>query len=283
MATAPAANILNGMDSVMQRHAITVREGPGPTLLFAHGLGTDQTVWDRLLPHLGPHRIVTFDHAGCGRAVATSTTTHGSLEDHARDLVAVADASCGAKPVLVAHSMSSTLAVLAVATMGARFEQIIMIAPSPCWLDDPPYRGGYGPADIDGFLQLMDQNFIGWAAAISGRAGGTADGSAYLDASLRRGDPSTVARLARLVFHSDVRALLPDVAVPVTIIDAESDGLVPRTAVDYMVAQLPDATLSRLPLVGHLPHLTAPAEVARAIEAAVGRAHGEGASRGTAC
>lgn len=275
--------MVHGMDGAAQRHAITVREGPGPTLLFAHGLGTDQSVWDRLLARLEPHRIVTFDHAGCGRAVSTSTTTHGSLDDHARDLVAVVDASCSAKPILVAHSMSSTLAVLAVATMGARFEQIIMIAPSPCWLDDPPYQGGYGPADIDGFLQLMDQNFIGWAAAMSSRAGGTADGSAYLDASLRSGDPTCVARLARLVFHADVRALLPAVDVPVTIIDAENDGLVPRAAVDFMAAQLPDVTLSRLPLVGHLPHLTAPAEVACAIEAAIGQTRGEGASRGAAC
>lgn len=271
------------MDSATQRHAVTVREGPEPTLLFAHGLGTDQSVWDRLLPHLGPHRVVTFDHAGCGRAASASASTHRGLEDHARDLVAVADACCEVPPVLVAHSMSSSLAVLAVAGMGARFEQIIMIAPSPCWLDDPPYRGGYGPADIDGFLQLMDQNFIGWAAAISGMAGGTPDGTAYLDASLRSGDPGSVARLARLVFHTDVRALLPAVTVPVTIIDTEHDGLVPSSAVDYMVAQLPDATLSRLSISGHLPHLTAPVAVAGAIESAIARRRSGGSVRGTAC
>lgn len=267
----------------MQRHAVMVREGPGPTLVFGHGLGTDQTVWERLRAKLAPHRTVSFDHAGCGRALVDASALHVTLDDYARDLVAVCTASCSEPPILVAHSMSATLAIIAVARLRARFAHVVMLAPSPSYLDDPPYVGGYTPADIDGFLRLMDQNFLGWATAISSRAGGTADGSAYLDASIRGSDPAVVGRLARLVFHADVRALLPAVDVPVTVIDAEQDGLVPTAAVDFLCAQLPDATLVRLPLAGHLPHLTAPAEVARAIEDVVARSRAAAPSRDAAC
>jgi sigma-B regulation protein RsbQ len=159
------------MLDVQRRNNVTV-QGAGPrTLVLAHGLGCDQNVWHHVAPLLArDHRLVLFDYVGSGRSDlgAYDPVRYGSLEGYARDLAEVARLA-GPAPVLVGHSISGALGVLASVAAPGLFERMVFLAPSPCFLNHPPdYFGGLNRADVDDFLALMDQNFLGWAKLFAG-------------------------------------------------------------------------------------------------------------------
>src|SRR5579871_2560826 len=156
--------------STFQRHNIHVVGDCGKTILFAHGYGCDQVMWRYLVPAFqGEYRVVLFDHIGAGRSdlSAYRREKYGTLDGYADDTLEIIDAVSGAPVIFVGHSVSAMIGVLAAIKRPSAFERLILVGPSPCYINQGDYVGGFTRADIDGLLQTLDENHLGWSRAMA--------------------------------------------------------------------------------------------------------------------
>lgn len=250
---------------VLQRNHV-VMEGDGhPPLVFAHGYGCDQQMWRFVAPAFtDTHRVVLFDHVGCGRSDmrAWSESRHGRLDGYAQDLAEILDAADLRDAVLVGHSVSSMIVMLAARLRPERVGALVMVTPSPRYLDDPPeYRGGFARADIEGLLDMIEHNMIGWADFLAPAVMG-ADSTPELTDELRASfcalDPVIARRFAEVTFLGDNRADLPQVRHPTLVLQVEHDAIAPAAVGQYVHAQVSGSQLVRIDGAGHCPHMTHP-------------------------
>lgn len=244
--------------------------GEGPPVLFVHGFGCDQNMWDRLRPMFaGDHQVIQYDLTGMGGSDYSSydTERHGRLEGHADDLIEILESLEVGPVVAVGHSVSAIIVALAAIKDPERFSAIVMIGPSPCYLDKPPYEGGFTREDIEGLLQAMEENYQGWAGQLATMVAGPEHKKAheYLEDRFCRNDPEIAKHFARVTFLSDNREDLPDVNVPTLIIQNTKDAIANPDVGDYVHASIPDSWLVTLDATGHAPHMTDPDAVAHAI------------------
>ena len=260
------------MTSKLQtRHNVTV-EGDGPlTLVFAHGFGCDQNMWRFLAPEYAKrYRTLRYDLVGSGASdlSAYDRTRHGSLRGHAEDALELIEAFGQGPVVFVGHSVSAMIGLVAGVDAPERIAAHVMLGPSPCYIDDGDYVGGFSRADIDSLLETLESNFLGWssnmAPAIMG-APDTPELGIELTNSFCRTDPDIAAHFARVTFLSDNRADLARLTAPTLILQCSDDIIAPRCVGEYMHRMLPAATLRVIDNVGHCPHLSAPEASARAI------------------
>jgi sigma-B regulation protein RsbQ len=260
-------------DDVLRRHAVRVTGDPdGPPMLFAHGFGCDQTLWRAVAPAFErDHRVITFDYVGAGNSdrAAYDPARYASLDGYARDVLEICAALDLRDVTLVAHSVSSMVAVLASIAEPDRFSDLILVTPSPRYLDDlPAYRGGFDRASIDGLLQMLDVNTMGWAAFLAPVVMGNRDRpelSANLEATFCSIDPVMARQFAQVTFLSDNRADLPGVTTPSLILQVSEDAVAPLEVGAYLHRQLRDSTLVTIDGTGHCPHVSHPAETIAAI------------------
>ncbi len=270
-------NPLPARGGVLERHAVTVA-GSGPPIVFAHGFGCDQTMWRHVAPAFAAdHTTVTFDYLGMGRSDrrAYDPRRYSSLGGYADAVLEICDALDLHDVTLVGHSVSATIAVLAALRAPARFRRLVLVAPSPCFVNHPPdYYGGFESADIDALLGLMDQNFVGWAghfAPVIARNADRGDLAGELHASFCSADPAIAREFAELTFRADNRADLAGVRVPSLILQCDDDAVAPIEVGRYMARQLPGSTLHVLHAEGHCPHLSHPRETIDAMRAFLAR------------
>jgi len=245
----------------------------GEVLLLAHGFGCDQTMYKRLLPYLEDRfRIVLFDHVGSGGSSLADydAVRYGTLDQYAHDLIEVCDALHLTDVTLVAHSFSSLVAVAAAIESPGVFRRMVLLAPTPSYIDDDSrgYEGGFSREDIDGLLESLDDNHLAWAAMMAPVIMKNPDSPELadeLEQSFCRVDPRVMRTFARVAFLSDVRALLPRVDVPTLIVQCTNDSLAPLSVGDYMESHMPGASVVVLQAQGHVPQVSAPGETARAI------------------
>lgn len=261
------------MDKVLTRNHVQVLGDSGPVVVLAHGYGCDQHMWRLVAPALAAsHRVVMFDHVGCGRSdlSAWSPQRHGRLQGYAQDVLEVCDALGLDRVAFVGHSVSAMIGALAAIERPALFERLVMIGPSPRYIDEPAsgYRGGFARADIEGLLDLMEHNMVGWASHLAPVVMNNPDRpelSAELAASFCASDPDIGRRFARLVFLSDNRADLPLVNVPTLVMQCSEDSIAPEAVGRFVHAQLRDSRFVQLRATGHCPHLSHPDETVAAI------------------
>lgn len=274
--------------AVLARHAVTTVGDPdGPVLLLAHGFGTGQDAWRRLVPHFPDHRVVLFDHLGSGRSdlSAFDHTRHGRLGGDADDVLDVLAALDLHDVTLVGHSVSAMVSVLAAAADPSRLSDLVLIAPSPRYVDDPAtgYTGGFSLEDVHELLASLDSNYYAWSAAMAPVVMGNPE-EPELAAELERGfvgtHPDAARTFARTLFLTDSRAVLPQVSLPTLVLQCQYDALAPVAVGDAVAAALPRAELVRMAATGHCPHVSAPEETAAAIRAHLARRRG-GPSAGT--
>ncbi|WP_407939740.1 alpha/beta fold hydrolase [Motilibacter deserti] len=265
--------------AVLARHAVTEAGSPdGPVLLLSHGFGTGQDAWRRLVPHFPDHRVVLFDHLGSGRSdlSAFDHERHGRLGGYAEDVLDICAALDLRDVTLVGHSVSAMVAVLAAAADPGRFAGLVLLAPSPRYVDDPEtgYTGGFSLEDIHELLESLDSNYYAWSAAMAPVVMGNPD-APELAAELERGfvgtHPDAARTFARTLFLTDTRAVLPRVDVPALVLQCRHDALAPLEVGDAVAASLPQGDLVRLEATGHCPHVSAPDETAAAIRAHLAR------------
>jgi sigma-B regulation protein RsbQ len=247
-----------------KRHRVTV-EGEGPaTLVFVHGFGCDQTMWRYVRPAFSSrYRTVAYDLLGCGQSdlSAYDFDKYATLHGHASDLVDIID-SCGRGPVfVVGHSVSAMIGVLADRQAPGRIAGHLMLGPSPCYIDEGDYVGGFSRADIDSLLETLEGNYLGWSGSMAPAIMGVPerpDLREELTNAFCRTDPKIAAHFARVTFLSDHRADLVDVDTPVLIVQCSEDLIAPVCVGEYLQRSLRHARLEVVENVGHCPHMSAP-------------------------
>jgi sigma-B regulation protein RsbQ len=267
--------------SVLDLHDVRVSGSGSRAIVFAHGFGCDQAMWRFVAPHFeDAFRVVTFDYIGMGGTDprAYDPEKYASLDGFAADVIAIAEALDLRDAVLVGHSVSAMIGAIAVRHAPGRFGKLVMVAPSPCYIDERApdgtliYRGGFEADQIDELLAFLDENHMGWSEAMAPTIVGNPDRPELgeeLTNSFCRTDPEIAKRFARATFLSDNRADLPNVRVPTLVLQCRDDLIAPDEVGVYTARHLPDATLVRLTATGHCPNLSAPEETTEAIRAFV--------------
>jgi sigma-B regulation protein RsbQ len=266
---------------LLARLAVT-RAGCGsPAIVFLHGFGTDQTVWREVAPRFaGRHEVVTYDQMGSGKSASRGldAARYHALGGYAEDLAAILDALDIPSCVVVGHSVSGMIGLLA-ARRTPRIAKLVMIASSPHYLNDEGYRGGFERADVDDLLSLMELDLQGWARAMAHTAlseAGRPDLVEELTYSFNHANPDLLRNFARATFLSDHRPLLSGCAIPTLVLQPYDDAIVPWEAAQHLASNLPDARLRRLAARGHFPQLSAAPEVIREISDFIARSSHEG-------
>jgi sigma-B regulation protein RsbQ len=255
---------------------VTGRED-GPVLMLAHGFGCDQHMWHRVRPGLArDFRLVLFDHVGAGRSdlSAWQPGRYATLDGYADDVLRIC-AELDLPPVVfVGHSVSAMIGVLAANKEPGRFSKLVLVGPSPRYVDDRGYRGGFSEADINELLDSLDSNYLGWSAAMAPVIMGNPERPELgeeLANSFCRTDPEIAGAFARTTFLSDNRADLAKVTVPTLVLQCARDVIAPPEVGAFVQAQIPGARLVTLPATGHCPQLSAPEATLAAIAAFAGQ------------
>ncbi len=215
------------------------------------------------------HSVIQYDLTGMGASDYHyyNPDRHGSLEGHADDLVEILDAIGGPPVIAVGHSVSATIAALASIKRPDLFAGLVMIGPSPCYVDKPPYKGGFSEDDIQGLLGTMDDNYRGWAGQLASMVAGqeNGDAEAQLNDRFCRNDPAISKHFAQVTFLSDNRADLPRIKTPTLILQSARDIIAQPFVGDYVHAQIPGSKLVTIDSNGHAPHMTNPDETTAVI------------------
>jgi sigma-B regulation protein RsbQ len=240
-------------------------------MLFAHGFGCDQTMWRHVAPAFeADHRVVLFDHVGSGGSdlAAYDPVKYASLGGYADDVVEICRELGLADVVFVGHSVSAMIGVLAAQRAPELFGALVMVGPSPRYVDDGGYVGGFSRADIVGLLDALDANHLGWSAQLAPVIMGTPERpelTEELTNSFCRTDPDIARQFARVTFLSDNRGDLPSVAVPTLVLQCSADAIAPDAVGRFVHDSVPGSVFVQLRATGHVPHLSAPEETTAAI------------------
>jgi sigma-B regulation protein RsbQ len=256
---------------VIERHNVNVIGRGATDLIFAHGYGCDQNMWRLLVPAFEDrYRVILYDLAGSGGSDlnAYDLEKYSTLDGHARDLAEIAAEVARGPAVFVGHSVSAMIGLLASIAAPERFSSHVMLGPSPCYVNDGDYVGGFSRADIDSLLDTLDSNYLGWASAMAPTIMGAPDRPELgqeLTNSFCRTDPAIAKHFARVTFLSDNRADLPKFRGRALIVQCSDDVIAPRAVGDYLHRALPGSTLRVIENIGHCPHLSAPGAIVEAM------------------
>jgi sigma-B regulation protein RsbQ len=259
--------------SVLERNNVTVAGNPaGRTLVFAHGFGCDQHMWRFVVPAFEEtNRIVLFDYVGAGGSdvSAYDEARYATLEGYAQDVVEVLDALEVRDVVFVGHSVSAMVGVRAALLRPDLITTLVLVGPSPRYINEGDYVGGFTEDDIEGLLQSLDSNYLGWSTAMAPVIMANDDRpelGAELTASFCRTDPEIQKRFARVTFLSDSREDLPALRIPTLVLQCSDDVIAPEVVGRYVHEQVPGSEFRLLRAVGHCPNLSAPDETIEAIK-----------------
>ena len=254
-------------ESILVRNNVRIQGSGAVPMVFAHGFGCDQNMWRFVAPAFeADYRTVLFDYVGSGKSdvAAFDATRYGSLEGYARDLLDICEVLDLKDAVFVGHSVSAMIGLMAAIRQPSRFSALLMIAPSPRYINDPPsYVGGLERRDVEELLALMDHNYIGWASHLGPLVMGNADRPELaheLTESFCSTDPHAAKVFARATFFADNRPDLPQSPVPSLIVQVSDDPIAPVSVGHYLKEAMPRSTLEILRANGHCPHVSHPAE-----------------------
>jgi sigma-B regulation protein RsbQ len=245
----------------------------GRPMVFAHGFGCDQNMWRFVAPAFADdYRIVLFDHVGSGQSdlAAFDPQKYDSLHGYAEDVLEICRELDLTRVVFVGHSVSAMIGVLAAIAEPGRFDRLVLVGPSPRYVDDDGYIGGFAERDIEDLLEALDSNYLGWSSAMAPVIMGNPERpelGAELTNSFCRTDPDIARHFARVTFLSDNRADLAKVPVPCLVLQCSEDVIAPRSVGEFVSRQIPDSELVLLSATGHCPNLSAPEETVAAMKA----------------
>ncbi len=267
-------------DDILSRNNARVFGRGTQPMMFAHGFGCDQNMWRFITPAFEEeYRIVLFDYVGAGKSdlAAYDAGRYGALEGYAQDILDICQALKLSDVILVGHSVSSMIAVLAANREPERFERLILVGPSPRYINDPPeYVGGFERADIEGLLEMMDKNYIGWANFLAPAIMKNPDRPELgeeLTESFCSTDPVIARRFAEATFFADNRADLAAVRVPTLIMQCSEDMIAPLEVGEYLHRQLAGSALRVMRATGHCPHMSDPEETIQIMKEYLQPAH----------
>ena len=247
----------------------------GQPMMFAHGYGCDQHMWRFVAPAFaGSHRLVLFDHVGNGKSdlSAYADDRYRSLDGYAGDILEILHEYDLWDVVFVGHSVSSIIGVLAAIAEPERFAKLVLVGPSPRYIDEPAegYVGGFARSDIEALLESLDSNYLGWSSEMAPVIMGNPERPELgeeLTNSFCRTDPEIAKKFARVTFLSDNRDDLLKLRLPALVLQCSDDVIAPTAVGEYVHRHTPGSTFVQLSAVGHCPNLSAPEETVDAIQA----------------
>ena len=260
------------MDVIARNNVKVFGNGTQP-MVFAHGFGCDQNMWRHITPAFqDDYRIVLFDYVGAGKSDlrAYDGERYSTLDGYAQDITEILEALDLRDVILVGHSVSSMISVLAARAAGDRVSRLIMVGPSPRYINDgDQYVGGFERADIEGLLEMMDKNYIGWANFLAPAIIKNPDQpelAGELTESFCSTDPVIARRFAEATFFADNRQDLASVRVPSLILQCSDDIIAPLAVGEYLHKNVPGSTLRVMKATGHCPHMSHPEETIELIQ-----------------
>lgn len=257
---------------LLHRNNVSVMGNGTSTLVFSHGFGCNQAMWNYLAPHfLERFRVVMYDLVGAGLSDlgAFDKAKYGSLEGYARDLNEIIEAYAVGPVILVGHSVSAMIGALADRLAPGRISAHVMIGPSPRYIDEDGYVGGFKRGDIEDLLDTLDSNYLGWSSAMAPVIMGAPDQPALGEAlteSFCRTEPEIAKQFARVTFMSDNRQDVIGLATPVLILQSTDDLIAPVAVGEYLHSVLSHSRYCLVENIGHCPHMSAPQACAAAMD-----------------
>jgi sigma-B regulation protein RsbQ len=261
------------MADILKRNNVNVIGKGTKTMVFAHGYGCDQHVWNDIIKVFeNDYRIVVFDYVGAGNSDLTAydKERYNTLSGYAKDILEIYEALELTDTILVGHSVSSMIGLLAAIEKPELFSQLILLGPSPRYLNDGDYFGGFEMPDLEELFTMMDENYLGWSSALAPSIMGNAERPELgerLTNNFCATDPEIARHFARVTFLSDNRADLPKLTVPSLTLQCTNDIIAPVQVGHYMHNNMKDNTLVIMKASGHCPHMSAPNETIKAMQA----------------
>lgn len=258
--------------STIYRNNVKVLGNGEKDMVFAHGFGCDQNMWRFVWPAFAEeYRIILFDHVGCGGSdlKAYDAGKYASLEGYADDLITICREAGVTHGVFVGHSVSAMIGAIASIKEPDIFDDLIMIGPSPRYIDDAEYRGGFSEAQINELLDFLDSNHMGWSQAMAPVIMGNPDRPELgeeLTNSFCRTDPEIAKKFARVTFLSDNRGDLARVPTRTLVLQCSEDIIAPAVVGEYVHRNVPNSSFVLLQATGHCPNLSAPEETIAAMQ-----------------
>lgn len=260
------------MKDILKRNNVKVIGSGSETMMFAHGFGCDQHVWAGMIDAFkDQYQLILFDYvgAGCSDLTAYDPVRYGTLQGYAQDVIEICEALGLSKVIFVGHSVSSMIGVLAANQLPDLFSKLVFLGPSPCYINEDGYVGGFNRKDLEDLLAVMDNNYLGWARALAPQIMGNSERPALgesLTNSFCATDPEIAKQFARVTFLSDYRDDLPKLSVPSLTLQCSADIVAPVEVGMYVNRVTPGNQLVILQATGHCSHLSAPDETISAIK-----------------
>lgn len=252
--------------NVIERNNVKVFGKGDQPMLFAHGFGCDQNMWRFVTPAFeNEYEIILFDYVGAGKSdvAAYNRERYSSLQGYSQDILDICEALDLKNVILVGHSVSSMIALLAAIEAPEYFDRLIMVGPSPCYINSNGYKGGFERSDIEGLLDTMEKNYIGWANFLAPSIVGNKDRphlGEELTASFCSTDPVIARQFAEATFFSDNRHDLKKSKIPSLVLQCSDDIIAPTEVGEYVARNLQNSMLRIMKATGHCPHLSDPEE-----------------------
>lgn len=257
--------------SVLKRNNVVITGAGNDVMMFAHGFGCDQNMWRFVYPAFEDRfKIVLFDHVGAGNSdlSAYSFEKYDSLEGYASDIIEIAQELNIKNGIFVGHSVSAIMGLIAAEKAPDIFKTLILVSPSPSYINQDDYIGGFTKDEIDELLESMNKNHLGWSMSIAPVIMGNPERQELtqeLTNSFCKTDPDIAKHFARTTFLTDKRAILKDTKISVLILQCSNDIIAPVEVGQYMHQQIPESTLVVMDATGHCPNLSAPEETIQSI------------------
>jgi len=253
--------------NIIYRNHVKISGNGKQTILFANGFGCDQTMWRSVAKEFEEdYRVVLFDYVGSGKSdiQAYDSNRYNDLSGYAQDVLDICEALELKDVIFVGHSVGSMIGALASIAQPERFERLILVGPSPCYLNDPPnYFGGFTREDLLGLIDMMERNYIGWAKFFAPTVMNNSDRpelTEELEESFCSTDPIIARQFALATFFADNRSDLSKVSVPSLILQCSQDVIASYEVGQYVHQQLHNSIFTLMKATGHCPHLSHPEE-----------------------
>ncbi|KAB8146006.1 alpha/beta hydrolase [Chloroflexia bacterium SDU3-3] len=259
--------------TICTRNHVQILGYGSPPILFAHGFGCNQDTWRLLAPLFAPaHQIILFDYVGAGRSErqAYDARRYATLDGYAADVLEICDALELPSCIFVGHSISGMIGARASLQQPGRFQRLVMIGTSPCYVNEENYTGGFEQQAIEELLDLMERNYGGWAnfmAPLAIKDPQRPDLAYEIEQTFNAADPAIARQFAEVTFMSDNRTMLGQITCPTLILQCLDDPIVPTSVAEYMHSHIAHSSLQQIHSIGHFPQLSNPQQTAQLIQA----------------
>lgn len=260
------------MDSILKRNNVTVIGTGDKVMLFAHGFGCDQRSWQFVVDEFtNDYKVILFDYVGSGKSDLSqyNVDKYGKLDGYAQDVLDICESLSLSEVIFVGHSVSSMIGMIAAIKEPKYFKKLIFIGPSPRYLNDNDYKGGFERADLESLFEFMDSNYLGWSSTMAPAIMGNADRpelGEFLTGSFCATDPDVARRFARVTFFSDNRKDLEKLNIESLTIQCNDDVIAPLSVGEFVQTHTRQNELVILNATGHCPHISQPGETVKAIK-----------------